>query len=106
MPHLLVVEALAQLTAAILVGLVPGGEAVGYFMGLERVRCRGTVRAGDLLRLEVRLVRFRRGICRTQGEAWVVDERDGADVEAAPRTRVVRAGLTTVVRPVEPHERR
>lgn len=89
MPNGLVVEALAQLSAAVLVGLaesIPG--AVGYFMGLDRVRYRGEgAHAGDEIRLVVELVRFRRGLCRTRGEAWVAGRR------------IVRAELTTVLRP-------
>ena len=88
MPSGLVVEALAQLTAAVLLGLVDEGTgAVGYFMGIDSVRYRGMARPGDELRLVVELLRFRRGICRTRGEAWV-----GAK-------RIVRAELTTAVRP-------
>jgi 3-hydroxyacyl-[acyl-carrier-protein] dehydratase len=90
MPHNLVVEALAQLSAAILVGLVEGGEgAIGYFMGINRVRYRGAARPGDVVRLEVELRQFRRGICRTFGVATV----EG--------TQIVRAELTTIVRPAK-----
>ncbi|MFL5576889.1 MAG: 3-hydroxyacyl-ACP dehydratase FabZ family protein [Gemmatimonadaceae bacterium] len=87
MPSVLVVEALAQLSGAVLLGLLDGSaSAVGYFMGLTRVRYRGEARPGDELRLEVTLRQFRRGICRTYGEAWVGGRR------------IVRAELTTVVR--------
>jgi 3-hydroxyacyl-[acyl-carrier-protein] dehydratase len=86
----LVVEALAQLSAAVMLGLVDeGAGAVGYFLGVDRVRFRGVPRAGDELRLSVELLRFRRGICRTRGEVWV----DGR--------RIVRAELTTAVRTAE-----
>lgn len=89
MPGGLVVEALAQLSAAVLLGLVDDTNgAVGYFLGVDRVRYRGVARPGDELRLTVELRQFRRGICRTHGEAWV-----------APR-RIVRADLTTAVRAV------
>ena len=88
MPNGLVVEALAQLSAAVLIGLVDSASgAVGYFMGLDRVRYRGTVRAGDDLRLAVELRQFRRGVCRLHGDAWV------------GQRRVVRADLTIVVMP-------
>ncbi|HEX6640065.1 MAG TPA: 3-hydroxyacyl-ACP dehydratase FabZ family protein [Thermoanaerobaculia bacterium] len=88
MPNGLVVEALAQLSAAVLIGVVDSASgAVGYFMGLDRVRYRGTVRAGDDLRLAVELRQFRRGVCRLHGDAWVGDRR------------VVRADLTIVVLP-------
>ena len=88
MPNGLVVEALAQLSAAVLMGVVDSASgAVGYFMGLDRVRYRGTVRAGDDLRLAVELRQFRRGVCRLHGDAWVGERR------------VVRADLTIVVLP-------
>ena len=88
MPNGLVVEALAQLSAAVLIGVVEGAAgAVGYFLGLDRVRYRGTARAGDDLRLGVELRQFRRGVCRLHGDAWVRDRR------------IVRADLTIVVLP-------
>ncbi len=88
MPNVLVVEALAQLSAAVLIGVVEGGgEAVGYFMGLDRVRFRGAAYAGDDLRLEIELRQYRRGVCRLHGDAWVGDRR------------IVRADLTIIVRP-------
>jgi 3-hydroxyacyl-[acyl-carrier-protein] dehydratase len=89
MPGGLVVEALAQLSGAVLLDLVDakeGEDVVGYFMGISGVRFRGEARPGDALRLEVTLRQFKRGICRTHGEAWV----DGR--------RIVRADLTTVIR--------
>jgi 3-hydroxyacyl-[acyl-carrier-protein] dehydratase len=88
MPNGLVVEALAQLSAAVLIGLV--GDAtgvVGYFLGLDRVRYRGAAYAGDELRLAVELRQFRRGICRLHGDARVDDHR------------IVRADLIIIVRP-------
>jgi 3-hydroxyacyl-[acyl-carrier-protein] dehydratase len=86
MPNLLVVEAIAQLSGAIILGLVDSAAgAVGYFLGFDGVRFRGEARPGDELRLEAELVMFRRGVCRTRGAAWVNGRR------------IVRARLTTVV---------
>jgi 3-hydroxymyristoyl/3-hydroxydecanoyl-(acyl carrier protein) dehydratase len=88
MPNGLVVEALAQLSAAVLIGVVEGASgAVGYFMGLDRVRYRGMAYPGDDLRLQVALWQFRRGVCRLHGDAWVNNRR------------IVRADLTIVVVP-------
>ncbi len=88
MPHLLIVEALAQLSAAVMQGLLDGSEgAVGYFMGINRARFRGAAAPGDVLALYVELLQFRRGICKTRGVATV----DG--------TRVVRVDITSIVRP-------
>ena len=87
MPGTLIIEALAQLSGAVMLGLAGiSAGAVGYFVALNRVRFRSYARAGDELRLEVRLLQFRRGICRTAGTAWVHDQR------------VARAELTTIVR--------
>jgi 3-hydroxyacyl-[acyl-carrier-protein] dehydratase len=89
MPGVLVLEALAQLSGAVLLGLVEAGDGedvVGYFMGITGVRFRGEARPGDELRLVVTLRQFRRGICRTHGEAWIGERR------------IVRADLTTAIR--------
>ena len=87
MPNTLVLEALAQLSGAILVGLTPGaGDTIGYFVGMQRVKFRGIARAGDELRLECNLLQFKRGICKTEARAFIGDRR------------IVRAQLTTVLR--------
>ncbi len=87
MPHLLIVESLAQLSAALFATLMEGSEgAVGYFMGIDRMRCRGRARPGDVLHLAITLTQFRRGVCKVRGEARV----DGA--------LLLRANLTTILR--------
>ncbi|HEY0777377.1 MAG TPA: 3-hydroxyacyl-ACP dehydratase FabZ family protein [Gemmatirosa sp.] len=88
MPAPLVIEALAQTSGALLLGVAGDpSSSVAYFMGFDRVRCRGGAVPGDELRLTVTLRRFKRGICRTLGRATV----DGREV--------VRAEMTTVIRP-------
>lgn len=90
MPHLLIVEALAQLSAALLVTLIDGGAgAIGYFLGINNVRCRGRAAPGDVLELSIELRNFKRGVCRTHGVARVGD------------LDVVRADLTTIIRAAE-----
>ncbi|MDQ6611923.1 MAG: beta-hydroxyacyl-ACP dehydratase [Gemmatimonadota bacterium] len=87
MPNTLILEALAQLSGAVLVGLVEGAQgAVGYFVGMQRVKFRGRARAGDELKLECTLLQFKRGICKT------------AAVASIEGRRIVRAQLTTVLR--------
>lgn len=88
MPNTLVLEALAQLSGAVLVGLsTESSGAIGYFVGMQRVKFRGIARAGDELLLECNLMQFKRGICKTSVCASV----DGKTI--------VRAQLTTVLRP-------
>ena len=90
MPALLIVEALAQASGALMIGLLEGvGEgALAYFMGFDRVRLRAPALPGDELRLEITLTQFKRGICRTRGVATLDDGR-----------LAVSATLTTVLRP-------
>jgi len=82
------VEALAQLSAAVMRGLLEDSDgAIGYFMGINNARFRGEAAPGDVLSLRVELRQFRRGICKTHGSAMV----NGRSV--------VRADLTSIVRP-------
>lgn len=72
MPHMLVLEALAQTSGALLDDLIAGPEqALAYFMGLDRVRLRHAPRVGDTISLDVSLRQWRRGICRTFGVASI-----------------------------------
>ena len=89
MPGLVVVEALAQASAGILLGILEGAAgSVGYFVGMQRVRLRAAARAGDTLALDVELRSFRRGIARLRGTATLDDGR-----------LVASAEFMTVVRP-------
>lgn len=73
-PNLLVIEALAQTTAGILVDLVDGvAGAIGYFVRMDNVKLRDPARPGDTLVLDVELERVRRGVARMRGEARVGD---------------------------------
>lgn len=87
MPNILVIEALAQTSAALLLGLVNAGAGiVGYFAAIERVKLREPAVAGDTLLLAVELSSFRRGVAHLKGIATVSDRR------------VVSASFTTIVR--------
>src|SRR5688500_5699606 len=87
MPGLLVVEALAQTSAGVLLGLLDGSTgAIGYFAAADRVRFRTLPRAGDTLLLSVKLIWFRRGVARLTGTATVA----GRLAVTAQFTAVVR----------------
>ena len=87
MPGLLVVEALAQTSAGILIGLLDGSDgAIGYFAGADRVKFRTLPRVGDTLVMSVELVWYRRGVARLRGIATVNGRLS------------TRATFTTVVR--------
>jgi len=88
MPNTLAIEALAQTSAALLLGLVDArAGVVGYFAAIERVRLRDPAVAGDTLLLSVELESFRRGIAHLKGRATV----NGRRVASASFTTIVRA---------------
>jgi len=76
MPGVLQIEALAQ--AATIMGLFrqvkEGVTPSVLFMGIDSARFRGIVRPGDTLRLEVRMLQFRRGTGKFEGKAYVGDK--------------------------------
>jgi 3-hydroxyacyl-[acyl-carrier-protein] dehydratase len=87
MPGTLVIEALAQTSAGVLVGLLDGASgAIGYFASADRVRFRSLPRAGDTLIMRVDLLWYRRGVARLRGVASV----DGRRAASADFTAVVR----------------
>ena len=76
MPGVLIIEALAQ-TAAVLVVKTLGQEAEGklvYFMSIDHARFRRPVVPGDQLRLEVEKDRNRGPVWRFIGRAMVGDQ--------------------------------
>jgi 3-hydroxyacyl-[acyl-carrier-protein] dehydratase len=72
MPGVLIVEALAQ-TAALLV-MEPGQGTIPLFMGIDRARFRRPVVPGDQLRLEVEVLQRRRNVVKVRGRAMVGEE--------------------------------
>lgn len=87
MPGTLVIEALAQTSAGVLVGLLDGSSgALAYFASADRVRFRSLPRPGDTLLMSVELLRYRRGVARLRGVATV----SGHLAASADFTAVVR----------------
>ncbi len=89
MPAMLVVEALAQTSAGVLVGLLDGSSgAIGYFASADRVRIRALPIVGDTLDLSVELIWYRRGVARLRGLASVLSRLAvSADFTAVVRGR-------------------
>jgi 3-hydroxyacyl-[acyl-carrier-protein] dehydratase len=84
MPGVLIVEALAQ-TGAVLMSksleVDVGGKAI-FFMSLDNCRFRAPVRPGDVLRLNVEVLRARADVFKFRGKA-VVDDKVAAEAEFA-----------------------
>ena len=84
MPGVLIVEAMAQ-TGAILMSksldIDVGGKAI-FFMSLDNCRFRAPVRPGDVVRLNVEVLRARGDVFKFRGKA-MVGEKVAAEAEFA-----------------------
>jgi 3-hydroxyacyl-[acyl-carrier-protein] dehydratase len=76
MPGVLIVEAMAQTAATLVVDSIEGVDAgthVVYFMSVENARFRKPVLPGDRLYIKVKKERHRGTVWRFNGEAYVDD---------------------------------
>ena len=75
MPGVLVVEAMAQAGALLLLLEIEGREnKIMVFTGIERAKFRKPVTPGDQLRIEVDVLAFRRTAGKISGNAYVGDK--------------------------------
>ncbi|NMA85449.1 MAG: 3-hydroxyacyl-ACP dehydratase FabZ [Epulopiscium sp.] len=75
MPGVLIMEALAQVGAVVLLSVEDFQGKTAYFGGMNKVRFKRKVIPGDQLRLEVEIVTMRGSIGIGKGIAFVGDER-------------------------------
>ena len=89
MPGVLIIEALAQAAGLHLLGKydMPKENYVMFFAGIEKARFRKPVIPGDTLRLEIKVLSFRRGLAKVEGVATV----DGEIAAEATILSIVRA---------------
>lgn len=74
MPGVLIMEALAQVGAVVLLKMPEYAGHLAFYAGLDEVKFRRQVVPGDQLRLEVELTKLKRGIGIAQGKAYVGEE--------------------------------
>ncbi|NLL71821.1 MAG: 3-hydroxyacyl-ACP dehydratase FabZ [Epulopiscium sp.] len=75
MPGVLIMEALAQVGAVVLLSVEDFKGKTAYFGGMNKVRFKRKVVPGDQLRLEVEIVTMRGSIGIGKGMAFVGDEK-------------------------------
>jgi beta-hydroxyacyl-ACP dehydratase FabZ len=81
MPGVLIVEAMAQAGAVLLLHDMEGRESkLVYFTGIDRARFRRTVVPGDQLRFTLEVVKLRSRTCKMKGRAEV-DGKLAAEAE-------------------------
>jgi 3-hydroxyacyl-[acyl-carrier-protein] dehydratase len=71
LPASILTEAMAQAGAVLVLSKPENRSRLIYFMGIDRVRYRRPVTAGDSVRLEGSVVRLRRKMGSLQGKAYV-----------------------------------
>ena len=59
MPGVLIVEALAQTGAVAMLSLEEYKGKIAYFGGIDKLRCKQKVLPGDVLKLEVKVIKRR-----------------------------------------------
>ena len=80
MPGVLQLEAMAQVAGILLLKRIEAANQIAYFMSAEQVKWRRPVVPGDVLVIEIDLVKIRgkigkaKGVCKVDGE--VVSEAD------------------------------
>jgi 3-hydroxyacyl-[acyl-carrier-protein] dehydratase len=71
LPPMILTEAIAQVGAIMILAKPENRQRLPYFMGIERVRYRRPVRPGDVVVIEVDVVRLRSRMGRLKGVARV-----------------------------------
>ena len=70
-PGVLQLEAMAQ-TAGVLLNILSGSEGqLAYYLGVDKAKVRRQVVPGDVLRMEIEVLRARLGMYRVAGRAFV-----------------------------------
>lgn len=83
-PGVLIVEAMAQLGAVLLLRRFPEERRMAYFTGIDKARFKRRVVPGDRLDMEITIVRERGSFVVMEGKAYVDGElASGATMSAA-----------------------
>lgn len=70
-PGVMIVEAMAQLGAIMMLRTIPEDKRMAYFAGIERAKFKKLVVPGDRLDLEVKVIRARGTFVKMEGQAFV-----------------------------------
>lgn len=74
MPGVLIVEALAQVGAVVVLSIEENKGKLAFFTGIDKVRIRDQVKPGDVLTLEVEMIRLRSSMGKGKATARVGDK--------------------------------
>jgi 3-hydroxyacyl-[acyl-carrier-protein] dehydratase len=74
MPGVLILEAMAQLTGVIWYYKAGRSDTIAFLAGIDKARFRAPVRPGDVLKLEVEIVKKKNNLIVAEGRAKVGDK--------------------------------
>jgi len=74
MPGVLIIEAIAQVAAVLMLKKLPAEGKLAVFMGIDRARFRRLVRPGDTLKLSAEIVHLKATVAKLKGAAYVNGE--------------------------------
>lgn len=68
MPGVIQLEAMAQVAGVLMNQVTKRAGAIAYFLAIDKARFRRILRPGDQLRMELRIVKFKMGMCKVHGQ--------------------------------------
>ena len=71
MPGVLILEAMAQTTAVLLLNIEETRGKIGYFGGINKAKFRKKIQPGSLLRMEIEVLKRRGPVAVVSGKAYV-----------------------------------
>ncbi len=74
MPGVFILEAMAQTAAAMMLQKAELASKFAYFAGIKNARFKKQVLPGDILKLHVKMLKFKRKIGKVEGTAFVNGE--------------------------------
>ncbi|MCG2725788.1 MAG: 3-hydroxyacyl-ACP dehydratase FabZ [Elusimicrobia bacterium] len=74
MPGVLILESMAQTAAAMIMGIKEMKGKFAYFAGIKSAKFRRQVLPGDVMKLRVEIIAFKRNVGKVKGAAFVGDE--------------------------------
>lgn len=80
MPGVLILEAMAQTAAAMMMSLPENKGKIAYIAGINKAKFRRQVIPGDVLKMHIEIIRFKGKIGRLKGQTYV-DGQPAAEAE-------------------------
>ena len=74
MPGVLQLEAMAQVAGILMLKRADNAGKIAYFMAADKVKWRKPVKPGDVLQIDIEVIKARSKICKAKGVCSVLGE--------------------------------